>query len=535
MQDQSAAQPSSFSLSNLCKYFSDLSPLAMVALEGEEHRVRHVNQAFLDLTGMEEAALIGIPFTEALSEGKANGASALLDRVYLTAIPEAIAEQKHGDADVVYWSYSVWAILGIDEKPAGVMVQIIDSSEVALFRTRAVAMNRELVLSALHQQEIKDKTDELNVRLQAAIREKEYFIAVLSHELRTPLNPVLIAAAILEKDERLDLPTREMMEMIHRNVRLEARLIDDLLDMTRMERGTLRLESRELDIHEVLESAIEANRSDIEGSGLRFEFDREPGRQTVIADPVRLHQVFSNILRNAVKSTKPPGSIHVRSYFEGGDCKVAISDSSVGMSAEFLSRAFDAFVQSDKTEAGKPGPGLGLAICKTIMELHRGSITAHSDGEGKGASFLVTLPAELRVEKIKYQGFLPRPNILSPVKPLRILVVEDNSDSAFMMRHLLLSDGHTVSVAEDIATGLELAETNDFDLLLSDLGLPDGTGGDLMRRLRQNGSTIPGIVLSGFGQDEDIARSREAGFAAHLVKPLDLEMLHDALSKVRND
>ena len=518
-----------FDLRHLCRYFSELSPQPMVAVEGTTYIVRHVNAAFLRLAGANRSELIGRPFAQAVPEGEVNSCIALLDRVYRTGTPECLAEQKHGESPPIYWSYAVWAILGGDERPTGVMIQVTDSTESAMFRAEAAAMNQALLLSGIRQQELVETSEALNARLQAAVKEKEYFIAVLSHELRTPLAPILIAASMLQQDQRLEPDTRGIMQMIHRNVTVEARLIDDLLDMTRMERGKLKLDRCAVDLRGVVERAVEVCRADLEAGELTLEVDTGVGPQIVDADASRLQQVLSNLLRNAIKFTPAGGRVRVRSGCDGDSCAVEVSDSGIGLDPEFLPRAFSAFEQGDKTHARKAGLGLGLAISKTIVELHGGVISAQSEGKDRGTTFTVRLPAMVRVSLVQGEPGPAAPDGPRPVKPLRILLVEDHADTARAMRWLLKADGHAVQSAGDVAAALKLAAAHEFDLLLSDLGLPDGTGVDLMRTLRQEGSTLPGIVLSGYGQDQDVARSREAGFATHLIKPLTAEMLRDAI------
>ena len=388
--------------------------------------------------------------------------------------------------------------------------------------------NEALVLSGVRQHELAEIAETLNARLHAALKEREYFIGVLSHELRTPLAPVLLAASMLRLDERLDEDTRGIMEMVHRNVQLEARLIDDLLDMTRMERGKLKLDRRPIDLRRVVEHAVEVCRADLEAGELAVEVDTGDEPQIVEADAGRLQQVFSNLLRNSVKFTPAGGRVRVRSRCESDTCTVAVSDSGSGIDPGFLPRAFSAFEQGDKPHARKAGLGLGLAISKTIVDLHGGVITAQSEGKDRGATFLVRLPTMVGVHSVA-EGETAAPDKPRPIRPVRVLLVEDQVDTARIMRRLLMADGHEVQWAGNVAAGLELAAAHEFDLLLCDLGLPDGNGIDLMCTLRRSGSTMPGIVLSGYGQDQDIARSREAGFIAHLVKPLELPQLRKAI------
>jgi two-component system CheB/CheR fusion protein len=519
-----------FGLHHLCRYFSEFSPEPMLAVEGSSCVVRHVNDAFLRLAGAKRSELIGRPFAKAVPEGMANGCGGLLDRVLRTGLPKRLAEQEHGQTARVYWSYAVWAILGSGKHPVGAMIQVTDSTEIALFRKQTAAMNQALLLSGIRQHELVEASAALNDRLQAALQEKEYFIAVLSHELRTPLTPVLLAASSLRQDHTLDSDTQSLMQMIYRNITLEARLIDDLLDMTRMDRGKLELERRPIDLRAAIARAIEVCRADVEAGKLKLEVDAGAAPLMVVGDESRLTQVFSNLLRNAIKFTPRGGRICITSQCDADSCAVEVSDSGAGIDPAFLPRAFAAFEQGDKSLTRKAGLGLGLAICKTIVDLHGGEITARSEGVGRGATFIVRLPivvsARLALEKTRSSD----PHTLLPVKPLRILLVEDHDDTARIMRRLLTTDGHAVEWAADIATGLKLAATHPFDLLLSDLGLPDGSGVDLMCSLRQEGSTLRGIVLSGYGQEADIARSREAGFDAHLIKPISHERLRHAIA-----
>ncbi|MBC7783194.1 MAG: response regulator [Burkholderiales bacterium] len=518
-----------FGLAHLCEYFSERSPHPMLAVEGETCIVRHVNEAFLKLAGVKREAMIGQPFAVAVPEQVANGCSALLDRVYRTGTHEHLAEQHHGDtAAPVYWSYAVWAILGLDEQPVGVMIQVTDSTEIALFHEQAAAMNASLLLSSIRQQELTEEAEALNARLEDVIKEKEYFIAVLSHELRTPLTPILIAAHMLEKDPRLEPDAREMMRMVRRNITLEARLIDDLLDMTRMERGKLNLQLAPVDVREVMRRAVEISNVDLEMGKLSLEVDVCDTPVMMHADAGRLQQVFSNLLRNSVKFTPAGGHVRIRCRRNGDSCVVEVRDDGAGMDAEFLPRAFSAFEQGDKSLTRKAGLGLGLAICKTIVTLHGGTINAQSEGKGRGATFTVNLPVLESVTEIPPEPEAP-PVKTHAGKFQRILLVEDHADTAELLRMLLEDDGYSVDWAHDIDGALRLAEANQFDLLLSDLGLPDGSGVDLMRTLRERGSTVPGIVLSGYGQEKDVDQSRAAGFATHLVKPFSQKKLHDAI------
>ncbi|MBW8878089.1 MAG: response regulator [Acidobacteria bacterium] len=385
---------------------------------------------------------------------------------------------------------------------------------------------------------------------EAASRAKDRFLANLSHELRTPLTPVLAVISRLEGDERLPDDVRSAVAMIHRNVDLEARLIDDLLDLTRIARGKLELRREIADLRQVIEHSIQICCSEALAAG-RLCLVKELGAEShrVWADASRVTQVFWNLLTNAVKFTPPGGTIHVRSWAEpltgpakgsrpGRRLVVEISDTGIGIETDALTRIFEGFEQERPRMARQfGGLGLGLAISKAIVEMHGGALTASSDGRNQGATFTLHLPA---AEAEPAAGTAPGQEPASataapyPDLPLHILLVEDHLDTAAAMAELLRNLGHRVTVAGSVRTGLAaLAATRDreddrIDLVISDLGLPDGSGCDLMRAL--SGSPRPkGIALSGYGMEEDVRMSLEAGFERHLTKPIDLRSLQTAI------
>ncbi len=373
---------------------------------------------------------------------------------------------------------------------------------------------------------------------ERANRAKDDFLAVLSHELRTPLAPVVATLESLQDDPRFDLDTRADLEMVHRNVELEARLIDDLLDVTRIERGKVELNRRPTDLGSILKQAVEVCMPDIEARKLEFGMDSRCGPYIVDGDAARLQQVFWNLLKNAVKFTPPGGCVGVRCCpAEEGYVCIEVGDSGEGIDPEVLPRLFSAFEQGGvRTTRQFGGLGLGLTISKTLVEMHGGTLSAGSEGKGKGATFTVTLPAIRGPLPAKSE--LPPPLAAgrqTPTHRRRILLVEDHADTARVMRRLLSAHGYEVQTAPDMATALHLAgdpQRDGFDLLISDLGLPDGNGLELMRTLRQQGLKMPGIALSGYGQEQDMAQSRQAGFVEHLVKPVCLPRLEEAIARI---
>jgi two-component system CheB/CheR fusion protein len=367
---------------------------------------------------------------------------------------------------------------------------------------------------------------------EQANRAKDHFLAVLSHELRTPLTPVLLAASLLQHRPDLAPEVREMLEMVHRNVEMEVRLIDDLLDVTRFAHGKIELKRRSIDLCAVIWSAVEICKFDIEARGLKFGVDLGPNAPYwVEADAPRLQQVFWNLLRNAIKFTPHGGRVDIRCRPNRSHVVVEVNDSGIGIEPETLPRLFNAFEQLDHAITRQfGGLGLGLSISKTLVEMHGGTIEARSEGKGKGATFRIRLSLSAPISQS--EASLPAASPQQVDRPLRVLQVEDHGVTAKIMRLLLTAEGHMVETASDVASALELASQHSFDLLISDLGLPDGSGHDLLRQLRTHGHAFPGIALSGYGQDEDIQRSREAGFAIHLTKPASREAIVDAIATI---
>jgi PAS domain S-box-containing protein len=357
---------------------------------------------------------------------------------------------------------------------------------------------------------------------------KDQFLAVLSHELRTPLTPALTTVSMLLGDARMDGFTREMLEVVRRNCELEALLIDDLLDVTRITRGKLQLTRRPVDLKLILSAALDVCRPDIQTRRLRVDLSLCPEPCIASGDPLRLQQVFWNLLKNATKFSEADAPLVVSLQRDDGQAIITVRDHGVGIDPAMLPRIFEPFEQgSAGTTRQFGGLGLGLTISRAMVELHGGQIEASSEGKGKGSTFTVRLPLiDTPVAAAPPQA--PRPF----ERKLRILLVEDHGDTARIVARLLSRKGHSVTIAGDVASALRSLGEHEFDLLVSDLGLPDGSGVDLMQELRRRGSHLPGIALSGYGQDQDIQRSRDAGFAIHLTKPASPEAIEASIASV---
>jgi PAS domain S-box-containing protein len=368
---------------------------------------------------------------------------------------------------------------------------------------------------------------------EAANRAKDRFLAVLSHELRTPLTPVAMAATAMEMDPALPYEFREDVAMIRRNVELETRLIDDLLDLSRVTTGKLRLNRQPTHVHAVVRHVLETVGPELHEKQLGVETACAARHDLVDADPARLQQVLWNLLKNAGKFTAAGGRVSVRTRNdEPGRVVVEVADTGRGIAADVLSRIFDPFEQgTDEVTRRYGGMGLGLAIAKAVVDLHGGTIRATSAGEGKGAAFAVALP----LHAVAPADATPRgEEPAAPARPLRLLLVEDHADTAKTLARLLRLDGLDVRCAHTVAGAVELAGSEPFDVVVSDLGLPDGSGHDLMRRLRRD-RAVPGIAMSGYGMEDDLRQSRDAGFAEHLVKPVNLPQLREAIRRAAGD
>ncbi|MDE2201410.1 MAG: response regulator [Burkholderiaceae bacterium] len=365
---------------------------------------------------------------------------------------------------------------------------------------------------------------------ETANHAKDHFLAVLSHELRTPLTPILTAVHLLEL--RRDLPSDVVaqLEVVRRNAELEARLIDDLLDITGIARGKLAVSFAPVDLYPLLESTLEMSRSDMQEKRLSLKTRFEARRSTLHADGARIQQVIWNLVRNAVKFTPPGGAIEVRTWNPGaGTVAVAVKDTGIGIEPEALPRIFSAFEQADASITQRfGGLGLGLAIAHALVQKHDGSLTAESAGRHQGATFTLMLP--VAAEPTQREA-TPAPPIAraQPTRGLHVLLVEDNADTAEAMGQVLAILGHTVTVASGAQTAMRAAESGPFDLLISDIGLPDGSGLDVVRAFGER-HAAPSIAITGYGMEEDIARCHEAGFTDHLTKPVDFKRLERLLA-----
>jgi len=388
-----------------------------------------------------------------------------------------------------------------------------------------------------------EKLTQVNHELVAASRAKDDFLAALSHELRTPLNPILLIASDAAEDPELSAEVRSRFLTIRKNVELEARLIDDLLDITRISHGKISLNREEKEIHSILKAALETVQAEFDRKQIVLELHFADAEARISADEIRLQQVFWNILKNAVKFTSEGGNIHIRTeiFPERQTASVHITDTGIGLTAQEIASIFNAFSQGEHAGKGDShrfgGLGLGLTISRMLVELHGGTIQASSRGRGQGATFTVELPlsmvnAEPETDlspSVKKDSEIPSVTCRFSAG-IRVLMVEDHEPTRLVLMQLLSRRNHTVFPAKSLSEARHIASREKLDLVISDIGLPDGDGYTLMAELRKNFG-LNGIALTGYGMEHDILRARQAGFTSHLVKPVSIESLTQILKK----
>ena len=374
-----------------------------------------------------------------------------------------------------------------------------------------------------------EKLQAAKIAAEKASKAKDDFLALLSHELRTPLTPALVAASYLAEHEDLLPEFREEVTTIWRNVQLEAHLIDDLLDVTRITRGKIEIRHEAVDMHRLLHNAVQIAENDILEKQIELAIDLPATHHHIWADPVRIQQVVWNLLNNAVKFTPKRGRITICSSNEGGQFVFDISDTGIGIEAERQSRIFEAFDQGELSITRQfGGLGLGLTISKTLLDLHGGSITVQSEGKNRGTTFRVFLDLLREPLVVSTDG---ADGDTTDTRSLHLLLVDDHTDTRLVLSRLLSKCGYEVASTDSEQGALKLLESGRFDALISDIGLPDGDGYDLVREAKRR-QPLRAIALSGYGTEEDVRRSLEAGFDYHLTKPVDLNGLRSLLQKI---
>lgn len=494
----------------------DLAPVPWIVLD-MNGIVLDVNAACGEALGSAPAALLGTPLSMwAASESRA----ALLEHIRLCRGSRVPVESQ-----ILLRSRSgATTAVRLHSRPLFHQGRTVFPT-VAIDLTEVESLER--ARRAAEQQ--RDRAEEDGRLARAADAAKDHLLARVSHELRNPLSPALLASSMLMTWQELPAQARDMAATIRRNIEVEARLIDDLLDVARATRGQLAMKRQIVDVHEILRRTIDVCVPEARARALTIELVLEAGRHTVNGDSTRLEQVFWNLVNNAIKFSHRGGQIVVRTSSDAaGVLLVTVRDFGVGMDTATQLQLFQPFTEPRTPSAGRPGLGLGLTIARSIIELHGGQIWASSEAPNMGSTFevqLVTLePGMIDAPPPPRAVTVPAPTD-APHRG-RVLIVEDHDDTGSLLASVLGHSGYQVTLAHTLAEGLAALDTP-WDVVLSDIGLGDGSGLEIARRVGAASAPRPRhvVALSGYGAEHDLKASRDAGFDNHLVKPIDLEKL----------
>jgi signal transduction histidine kinase len=392
-------------------------------------------------------------------------------------------------------------------------------------------LNRDL------ERRVEERTAELtrlNDELADANRAKDIFLATLSHELRTPLTPVLGWVNLLRNGNLDGEGVEQALDAIERNARLQSRLIDDLLDISRIATGKLRFEPKATDLNEVSMAAIETVRASAGVRRVELEVALEDSPLVVMGEPVRLQQIVWNLLSNAIKFTEPGGRVTIHTESDGEEARVVVKDTGIGITPEFLPHVFDRFRQADGSPTRRHGGlGLGLAIVQALAKLHKGSVHAESEGMGQGSRFIFSMPRAAETDFAEEAKAIETPQAVNQ----QVLIVEDSPDTLSMLCAIFEQKGCNVMAATSAPEALKLAAENNPTVVISDIGMPGMDGYEFLNELRHlpGMETVPAIAISGYAMEEDRERSSAAGFVAHVAKPVDVDALFALIQKLTSN
>ena len=524
-------------------------------MQGSAHTVSYVNSAFCRLVGKTRAELSGRPFAEIVPGG--DECVSILDSVYQTGKAAAHAREDDSENNPAYWLYAMWPALDAHERPAGVIIQL---TKAANFRQDVTAINEALLIAGLRQHELTEAADKLNAQLleeiterkavdealraamereklaradaDTANRSKDLFLATLSHEMRTPLNSVLGWVSVLRRAAYNQEDVREGLEVIERSAKAQARLIEDVLDVSRIIAGKLQLDIRPADLVSIIHAAVDVVRHAAQTSGVRLEMELDASAACVPCDAARMQQVLLNLLSNSIKFSRKGGFVKVTLSRDGSRARIAVADNGKGIKSDFLPHVFERYRQAEGgITRNYGGLGLGLSIVKTLVALHFGTVEARSEGEGRGATFIISLPIE-PVAAVQGPHDPGGPGVAkafadpSPIHldEVRVLIVDDQPDARDLLARVLEGFGARAATAGSVAEALAVLPGIRPRVLISDIAMPHENGFDLIRQVRALGYSakdLPAVALTAYVQPEDRLNATMAGFQVHVPKPVD--------------
>ncbi len=499
--------------------FND-APAPICLLRGPELTIEYANRRCVESWQRSSPQeVIGRPFLEALPEVRGQGFEELLEEVMKTEKPHVGTEipatfLRDGKPVTTYFNFVYAPFLNEEDKVDGVSVYAFDVTEQVLARRRLESANREL---------------------EQASRAKDEFLATLSHELRTPLNPIVLWSTVLLDDDNDIATRRQGLEVIGRNARMQARLVEDLMEVSRIVTGKLRLSIERVHLADVIGAAVDTVRPAADAKSVRLIVNVDPSVGAMLGDPGRLQQVVWNLLSNAVRFTPSGGRVRVIAERESSKIKIQVQDTGEGISQEHLPHVFERFRQVDgSTTRTHGGLGLGLAIVRYLTEAHGGTVSAASDGVGHGATFTIVLPIravdldEAHGETGTQRGIGTTsrfPPSQQHLRGVRVLVVDDDPDSIDLLRVVLEKAGAAVHAATSARAALETR--GPIDIIISDIGMPEMDGYMFIRRVRcrDEGAMVPAIALTAYARPEDAERALRSGYQEHLSKPVETARL----------
>lgn len=442
-------------------------------------------------------------------------------------------------------SFGKFRLLGLctyslDKCAGDVVLDVVRTHQFALSRRRgAWEILEGSALKSVREdlrrvQETRQRVVERTSTLQTAIEERDRFLAMLGHELRNPLAAIRTAAELLKDSKLPDAELPKLRAMIVRQSDHLGRIVDDLLDVARITSGRLRLDKQTINFADLVLTVVNDFQSVARRSNVNLEVTCEQNPVPVEGNATRLMQVVSNLIDNAVKFSNPGGAVSIRvgSSSQMREATLEVSDEGTGIDSDLLGRLFDPFAQADRSlDRSRGGLGLGLAVVRGLVELHGGTVSASSAGEGQGATFVVRLPLSVNSLSITADGN----HLQTTEQALRVLVIEDNIDAAESMRLMLQLEGHTVAVSHTGSQGLVKALLFRPHVVLCDIGLPNGMSGYAVAQRMRAEPTLKNvqlIAISGYGQDEDVRRATESGFDCHITKPVQPDRLRNLLNAI---
>jgi signal transduction histidine kinase/ActR/RegA family two-component response regulator len=494
------------------------APMPVAIVRGPTHVMERANDAALKAWG-KTRDIIGKPFLEGFPEMKGQGFDELLQGVLDTRVEfrgsEVLSHLERGGAglDEVYWNFVYTPLIEGSGPPTGVLVCGFEVTDQVVARRRV--------------ERLADQLAQQKTALESAHRIKDEFVATMSHELRTPLNAILGWTRMMMMGRVADGRVAKVLETIERNAVSQTALIDDLLDVSRILTGKLRLHVESVDLPRVVEAALDTIRPAAEARGIQIHAVIDSDAGPVAGDPDRLSQIISNLLSNAVKFTPKGGRVHMHLERANSMVRLTVSDNGVGIEPDFLPFVFERFRQADQTITRRHGGlGLGLSIVKHLTELHGGTVTVHSDGNGKGATFTVQIPMSTVRPSPTATGAEPRPaDASNELLGLRVLVVDDELDARELIAEILANAGVEVRMAADSQSAMREMEAFAPHVLVCDIGMPGEDGYSLIQRIRalpaERGGRVRAAAVTAYARGEDRRRALSVGFNLHLSKPVD--------------